>query len=219
MDSESIEWVSYNKLSPLSDAFIYCESFNPLVKYKTGTPVSAEDLHNEKYTAGSTDNPEDYNLPDIKPIVKPERLGRINPFYNANSNKIKLLEYDKQNSEFVYPVSGDKKEETEQDFEFDIHTSPEAKKMLLFLSKQNKIEKKEDSYEIIFDDTEFEEFELDLEARYHEEKNPGIPETLSSVLADYSPIKKVNYDNSKKTEIINQNTINNNQNNFNNQTI
>ena len=92
MEEESIGWVNYNKLSPDSDAFFYSVDFIPLIQYKTGAPVSAEDLENEKYTAGSTNDPDDFSLPDIEPLVKPERLGRINSFYSSNSNKIRLLQ-------------------------------------------------------------------------------------------------------------------------------
>ena len=103
MEEESIGWVSYNKLATDSDAFFYSVDFIPLIQYKTGVPVSAEDLENEKYTAGSTNDPDDFSLPDIEPLVKPERLGRINSFYISNSNKIRLIQYEKQSSESAFP--------------------------------------------------------------------------------------------------------------------
>ena len=191
MEEESIGWVSYNKLATDSDAFFYSIDFIPLIQYKTGTPVSAEDLQNEKYTAGSTNDPDDFSLPDIETLVKPERLGRINSFYSNISNKIRLLQYEKQASDSVYPKDlDDKKEYEEEEINFDIHTSPEAKRMLLFLNKKNKVEKKSDNLEIIFNDTEYEEFELELNSRSTENNYSGIPETLSSVLGDYVPIKK-----------------------------
>ena len=128
MDSESIEWVCYNKLATDSDAFFYSQSLEPLIQFKTGVPVSAQDIENEKYTAGSSIDPDDYSLPDIKPIVKPERLSRINLFYFAATNKIRLTEYEKQSPEYVYPkIDKNSQEETEQSFDFDIHTSPDRK--------------------------------------------------------------------------------------------
>jgi hypothetical protein len=49
---------------------------------------SADNLEFEKYTAGSTDNPEDYKLPDVNNIVLPNKLSRINAFNKNNKESV-----------------------------------------------------------------------------------------------------------------------------------
>ena len=213
MDSKSIEWVSYNKLSLLSDAFIYSSSLSPFISYKTGTPVSSVGLDNENYTAGSTNDPDDYSLPDIKTITNPEKLSRINPFFNNKINKITLLQYEKQAEDFEYPKNAEI-EPKEKELEFDIHTSPEAKKMLLFLNKRNQQENKSESFELSFNDTEYEEFQLELYGRTMLVES-DINENFSSVIGNQVPIRKIDRENisNNQTTLVN-NYSNNRQENI-----
>ena len=213
MDSKSIEWVSYNKLSLLSDAFIYSSSLSPFISYKTGTPVSSVGLDNENYTAGSTNDPDDYSLPNIKTITNPEKLSKINPFYNNKINKITLLQYKKQAEDSEYPKNAEIEPE-EKELEFDIHTSPEAKKMLLFLNKRNQQENKSESFELTFNDTEYEEFQLELFGRTMLVES-DINENFSSVIHNQVPIRKIDRENisNNQTTLVN-NYANNRQENI-----
>lgn len=87
MNPESINFVNYNKISQESDAFIFSDQFIPYFELEISGKFNADSLDLEKYTAGTTDNPEDYSFSNVDYIVNPQKLSRINPF-NKNSKEL-----------------------------------------------------------------------------------------------------------------------------------
>ena len=90
MKKESIEMVSYEKLSYHSDAFLDLNGLEPFINFIVDENYSTKILSLDKYTAGSSDNPDDFSLPEHKHITKPESLLRLNPFNNLNKSSILL---------------------------------------------------------------------------------------------------------------------------------
>ena len=82
-----------------SDAFIYLEDLVAYLHYQSGTDLSAAELPANFYTAGTTDNPEDYSLPEVKNLNK---LSRINSF-NKNSSSSIHSYLEGLDSDSLYP--------------------------------------------------------------------------------------------------------------------
>ncbi len=88
MKPKSINFVNYKSISQESDAFIFSDQFIPYFELEISGNFISEPLEAEKYTAGSTDNPEDYNLPEINNLVLPQKLSRINAFNKSSKESI-----------------------------------------------------------------------------------------------------------------------------------
>jgi hypothetical protein len=99
MKQSNIEWFKYNKIFSASDAFIYLEDLVAYLHYQSGTDLSAAELPANFYTAGTTDNPEDYSLPEVKNLNK---LSRINSF-NKNSSSSIHSYLEGLDSDSIYP--------------------------------------------------------------------------------------------------------------------
>jgi len=99
MKQSNIEWFKYNKIFSASDAFIYLEDLVAYLHYQSGTDLSAAELPANFYTAGTTDNPEDYFLPEVKNLNK---LSRINSF-NKNSSSSIHSYLEGLDSDSIYP--------------------------------------------------------------------------------------------------------------------
>lgn len=99
MKQNSIEWLKYNKIFSASDAFIYVDDLVAYLHYQSGTDLQAAQLPANFYTAGTTDNPEDYSLPEVKNLNK---LSRINSF-NKNSSSSIHSYVEGLDSDSIYP--------------------------------------------------------------------------------------------------------------------
>lgn len=99
MKQSNIEWFKYNKIISASDAFIYLEDLVAYLHYQSGADLSAAELPANFYTAGTTDNPEDYSLPEVKNLNK---LSRINSF-NKNSSSSIHSYLEGLDSDSIYP--------------------------------------------------------------------------------------------------------------------
>lgn len=99
MKQNIIEWSKYNKIFSASDAFIYVDDLVAYLHYQSGTDLQAAQLPANFYTAGTTDNPEDYSLPEVKNLNK---LSRINSF-NKNSSSSIHSYVEGLDSDSIYP--------------------------------------------------------------------------------------------------------------------
>ena len=99
MKQNSIEWLEYNKIFSASDAFIYVDDLVAYLHYQSGTDLQAAQLPANFYTAGTTDNPEDYSLPEVKNLNK---LSRINSFNKNLSSSIHSY-VEGLDSDSIYP--------------------------------------------------------------------------------------------------------------------
>ena len=88
MNDKSINMISYNKISYLSDAFVDLDDLDCYIDLITSDNFSSGKLSLDRYTAGSTDNPDDYKLPDLKHILEPKFLSEINAFNSSSSEGI-----------------------------------------------------------------------------------------------------------------------------------
>ena len=116
MKKESIEMVSYEKLSYQSDAFLDLNGLEPFINFIVDENYSTQILSLDKYTAGSSDNPDDFSLPEHKHITKPESLLRLNPFNNINKSSILLR--SSNNIAKSYPFIENSSEEETQDIPY-----------------------------------------------------------------------------------------------------
>ena len=107
MFENCVGFISYNSLNYESDAFLQLENIDTFYDFQIYGKFSNNKLDNEKYTAGNTNNPEDYSLPDINHTTNPNSLLRLNPFDKITTSLIDL--YD---SEYV---EEDSKEELVSD--------------------------------------------------------------------------------------------------------
>ena len=185
MDSRD-SLISYKSISQESDAFIFSEQFVPYYELEINGIFSADNLEFEKYTAGSTDNPEDYKLPDVNNIVLPNKLSRINAF-NKNNKESLLVSCDNLESN----------NESNIDLEF---ISEDALLFAQFFNnRETKIKRKKSNDNSVYisesDDT-FEE--ITLKQRFFSN------ETSKSIDENYS----VNVEKESKSDNANPNIVN-----------
>ena len=110
MENKSIGFVKYLKLSQESDAFFDCEKLSPFFDLEIFGIFSSTIIKQENYTAGTTTDPDDYDLPDISLITLPNRLLRLNSFNKNQKNKIISID-NKEQSEYKIPDLETKSEE------------------------------------------------------------------------------------------------------------
>ena len=120
MEDKSISFLRYVKIAQESDAFFESEQFCPFIRVQLSTNHSNLPLDANFYTAGNTNNPEDYSLPDISDTVSPKKLIRINPFNSNFTDKINTYDFD-FNEEII-------QEEVYEPF-----VNEEAKRLLSFM--------------------------------------------------------------------------------------
>lgn len=185
MDSRD-SLISYKSISQESDAFIFSEQFVPYFELEISGIFSADNLEFEKYTAGSTDNPEDYKLPDVNNIVLPNKLSRINAF-NKNNKESLLISCDNL--------------ETNNESNIDLELISEDALLFaqFFNNRETKIKRKKSNDNSVFisesDDT-FEE--ITLKHRFFSN------ETSKSIDENYS----VNVEKESKSDNANPNIVN-----------
>jgi hypothetical protein len=185
MDSRD-SLISYKSISQESDAFIFSEQFVPYFELEISGIFSADNLEFEKYTAGSTDNPEDYKLPDVNNIVLPNKLSRINAF-NKNNKESLLISCDNL--------------ETNNESNIDLELISEDALLFaqFFNNRETKIKRKKSNDNSVFisesDDT-FEE--ISLKHRFFSN------ETSKSIDENYS----VNVEKESKSDNANPNIVN-----------
>ena len=204
MDNSNINFVNYKSISQESDAFIFSDQFTPFISLEISGIYNSKKLENLKYTAGTTNNPNDFKLPQIHHVVLPNKLMRMNPF--SKTNNFEFLSED-----FV-------EEEIQEEQKQDEIIADES---LEFLQFMNKIEKQEskikptDSFYISkYTDTTNQS--LGPRSFVNQVSNNNIQENTNF---DFVPDKNGNNTNEiiKETNIINkQNTSRFDYNTFNN---
>lgn len=185
MDSRD-SLISYKSISQESDAFIFSEQFVPYYELEINGIFSADNLEFEKYTAGSTDNPEDYKLPDVNNIVLPNKLSRINAF-NKNNKESLLVSCDNLESN------------NESNIDLELISEDALLFAQFFNNRETKIKRKKSNDNSVYisesDDT-FEE--ITLKQRFFSN------ETSKSIDENYS----VNVEKESKSDNANPNIVN-----------
>jgi hypothetical protein len=98
-----IDFIEYDKISIQSDAFITSAELNCYFQYLPSTKAISYNIKKELHTAGTTEDPNDYKIPDVSSKILPRKLYRINPFH---SNYSENLELNKVNidPDIIYPT-------------------------------------------------------------------------------------------------------------------
>jgi hypothetical protein len=157
MEDKSISFLRYVKIAQESDAFFESEQFCPFIKVQLSTSHSNLPLEANFYTAGNTNNPEDYTLPDISDTVSPKKLIKINPF-NSNSNE-KFTTYEFENDKEVV------QEEIYEPF-----VNEEAKRLLAFMRNRPKQKSKNINTDLSLGSSNYSEHVFEIRSRNFEEK-------------------------------------------------
>ena len=158
MEDKSISFVRYVKIAQESDAFFESEQFCPFIRVQLSTNHSNLPLDANFYTAGNTNNPEDYTLPDITDIVSPKKLIKINAF---NSNIVdKITTYDFESDEEII------QEEVYEPF-----INEEAKKLLAFMKNKPKLKSKNSNTDLQLKLSSYSEHTFEIRSRNFEEKS------------------------------------------------
>ena len=85
-----INFIEYDKISTKSDAFVSSDELNSYFQYIPSTKATSYNIKKEFHTAGTTENPEDYKIPDVSSKILPRKLYRINPFHSNYSENLEL---------------------------------------------------------------------------------------------------------------------------------
>ena len=98
-----INFIDYDKISIQSDAFITSNELNCYFQYLPSTKAISYNIKKELHTAGTTEDPNDYKIPDVSEKILPRKLYRINPFHTNYSEN---LELNKTNidPDIIYPT-------------------------------------------------------------------------------------------------------------------
>lgn len=101
--SLEINFIDYNKITNNSDAFITNDELNCYVQYLSSTITTAPNIKKDKHTAGTTEDADDFRIPDVKDKISPKKLKRINPF-NKNHNEVVYLNKLRTDPDSLFPV-------------------------------------------------------------------------------------------------------------------
>ena len=85
MSLDEFNFISYNKITNQSDAFITSDELNCYVQYVPSSKALSHKIKKEAHTAGTTNDVNDYKIPDISRQLNPKKLYRINPFHKNSS--------------------------------------------------------------------------------------------------------------------------------------
>jgi len=98
-----INFIDYDKISIQSDAFVTSDELNCYFQYLPSTKALSYNIKKEKHTAGTTEDPNDYKIPDVKDRISPKKLFRVNPFHR---NFAEYLQLHKTNTdpEIIFPT-------------------------------------------------------------------------------------------------------------------
>ena len=158
MEDKSISFLRYVKIAQESDAFFESDQFCPFIRVQLSTHHSNLPLEANFYTAGNTNNPEDYSLPDISDTVSPKKLIRINPFNSNSTDKINTYDFDSN-------------EETIQEEVYEPYVNEEAKKILSFMKNRSKQKSKISNTDLQLKTSSYSEYTFEIRSRNFEEKS------------------------------------------------
>ena len=158
MEDKSISFLRYVKIAQESDAFFESDQFCPFIRVQLSTHHSNLPLEANFYTAGNTNNPEDYSLPDISDTVSPKKLIRINPFNSNSTDKINTYDFDSN-------------EETIQEEVYEPYVNQEAKKLLFFMKNRSKQKSKISNTDLQLKTSSYSEYTFEIRSRNFEEKS------------------------------------------------
>jgi hypothetical protein len=105
-----IDFIEYDKISIASDAFVSSAELNCYFQYLPSTKATSFNIKKELHTAGTTEDPDDYKVPDVSIKILPRKLYRINPFHTNYSENIELNKVN-IDPDIIYPTKIKEKRE------------------------------------------------------------------------------------------------------------
>ena len=179
-----INFIDYDKITIHSDAFVTSEELNCYLQYLPSTKALSYNIKKDKHTAGTTDDPDDYKIPDIRSKLSPKKLYRINPFHKNNAE---YLELHKTNvdPEIIFPTETKEVKIVENDYS-DMGLNQDQLDFLLALKnlknlKADDLSKKLDLEQFAITDEKLLEGFFQLYPRYMESlvTSSGLQETIA----------------------------------------
>lgn len=110
-----INFIDYDKISIQSDAFVTSEDLSCYFQYIPSTKALSYNIKKEKHTAGTTEDPNDYKVPDVKDKLSPKKLYRINPFHKNYAEQLHLHKTN-VDPEIIFPTITKEIKEVENDY-------------------------------------------------------------------------------------------------------
>lgn len=115
MSLDEFNFVNYDKITSQSDAFITSDELNCYVQYVPSSKALSYKIKKEQHTAGTTNDVNDYKLPDISRQLNPKKLYRINPFHKNNSEFLELNKIT-TDEEIIFPTFLSEYKEKKKDY-------------------------------------------------------------------------------------------------------
>lgn len=110
-----IDFIEYDKISIFSDAFVSSAELNCYFQYIPSTKAISYNIKKELHTAGTTEDPNDYKIPDVSQKILPRKLFRINPFHSNYSEKLELNKVN-TDPEIIFPTKIKENKQKEIDY-------------------------------------------------------------------------------------------------------
>jgi hypothetical protein len=110
-----IDFIDYDKISIQSDAFVTSDELNCYFQYIPSTKAISYNIKKELHTAGTTEDPDDYTIPDVSQKILPRKLFRINPFHKNSSENVELKKIN-TDPDILYPTKATEKKAKEIDY-------------------------------------------------------------------------------------------------------
>ena len=179
-----INFIDYDKITIQSDAFVTSEELNCYLQYLPSTKALSYNIKKDKHTAGTTDDPDDYKIPDIRSKLSPKKLYRINPFHKNNAEYLELYKTN-VDPEIIFPTETKEVKIVENDYS-DMGLNQDQLDFLLALKnlknlKADDISKKLDLEQFAITDEKLLEGFFQLYPRYMESlvTSSGLQETIA----------------------------------------
>lgn len=115
MSLDEFNFISYNKITNQSDAFITSDELNCYVQYVPSSKALSHKIKKEAHTAGTTNDVNDYKVPDISRQLNPKKLYRINPFHKNSSEFLELNKIT-TDEEIIFPTFLTEYKEKKKDY-------------------------------------------------------------------------------------------------------
>ena len=153
-----INFIDYDKITIHSDAFVSSDELNCYFQYIPSTKALSYNIKKDKHTAGTTEDPNDYKIPDVKEKISPKKLYRVNPFHR---NFAEYLQLHKTNTdpEIIFPTVVTEVKVIENDYS-DMGLNQDQIDFLLALKNLKNLKVEDTSRELNIDKFEITENKL-----------------------------------------------------------
>ena len=197
-----INFIDYDKISNRSDAFVASDELNCYFQYIPSTKALSYNIKKEKHTAGTTEDPNDYKIPDVKEKISPKKLFRVNPFHR---NFAEYLHLHKTNTdpEIIFPTVTDQIKVVVTDYS-DMGLNQDQIDFLVALKNLKNLKVEDQSKELDIDKFEITQEKLldgffQLYPRYME--NTVVTNTSDNFMYEEEPEESITYNDDESSMV------------------